>query len=137
MSSFARAGWFNCISITSNSGYDTASFWQTNFFRFMANILRVLGFLIIVVALGRWGYDCQRYGDTVYYTKTSKITVTSTVDPLFGTAVESTTTEQGYWLGLLDSAFPFGALPICGFGGALVLVGSLQVRSRRKKGLRD
>ncbi|MFM8472968.1 MAG: hypothetical protein ACKOBV_05545 [Candidatus Kapaibacterium sp.] len=103
----------------------------------MPNILRIIGLLIIVTTLGKWGFDCKRYGETVVYTKTSKISVTSTVDPLFGTAVETTSTEQGYWLGLLDSEFPFGALPICAVGAALVVAGGLMVRMRTRSGVRD
>lgn len=94
----------------------------------MSTYMRIAGIVLIVVALCRWGYDCQRYGEVVYYTKTAKIIVSKEVDALFGTTVEKTSTEQGYWLGLLDSAFPFGALPIVGVGIGLVAVGVVRNR---------
>jgi hypothetical protein len=97
----------------------------------MNMIMRIAGVLLVVLALGRWGYDCRRYGETIYYTKTAKITVSKEVDALFGTTVEKTSTEQGYWLGLLDSAFPFGALPVAGVGIGVFVVGVL--RNRKAK----
>lgn len=103
----------------------------------MAKFLRIIGLILIVGAAGRWAYDCSRYGETVFYTKTSKITVTTTVDPLFGTAVSSTTSEPGYWLGLLDSTFPFGAIPICGIGTIFFIGGSIAIRRQRKSAMRD
>jgi len=99
----------------------------------MGRILVIIGLLVTSASMGRWAYDCYRFGETVYYTKTSKIIVTTAVDPLFGTPVESTTTEPGYWLGLLDAEFPFGALPIAGAGVAIAITGVVLSRQRRKK----
>ncbi len=98
----------------------------------MGKALIALSILLIVVTIGWWAYDCNRYGETLYYTKTAKITTAKEVDPLFGTTVEKTTSEPGYWLGLLDMVPPFGALPMCGAWTVLGVAGFVMLRRSRK-----
>ena len=97
----------------------------------MAKILMTLSLLMILVTLAWWGYDCKRYGEVVYYTKTTKITTVKEVDPMFGTTIDKTTSEPGHWLGLLDIDPPYGAAPMCGLWAAVGVVGL--VINRRKK----
>ncbi len=99
----------------------------------MGKVLMIAAFLLIVLTLGKWGMDSKDYGEIVYYTKTSKLAVEKSVDPLFGTSIEKTVTTPGHWLGLLDVEFPFGALPICGACFAMGVVGFFVNRAGQKK----
>ncbi len=98
----------------------------------MSKILIVISLVAILATLGWWGYDCKRYGDILYYTKTAKMTTVKEVDPLFGTTVEKTSTEPGHWLGLLDVDPPFGAAPMCGAWAVVGVLGVIIGRRSKK-----
>ncbi|MBX7153460.1 MAG: hypothetical protein K1X91_00770 [Bacteriodetes bacterium] len=97
----------------------------------MGKILMIVAVVLIVGTLGKWGYDCNRYGEIVYYTKTTKITTVKEKDPLFGTTIDKSTSEPGYWLGLLDIEFPFGALPLCCVWSAIGVAGFIMQRKQK------
>lgn len=92
-------------------------------------LLMAAGIALIVTATAWWTVDSVRYGSPLVYSRAFKqVTVTET-DPVFGTDVQTTKTIPGPYFGLLDLGFPFGALPISGFG--VFLIGaSLLVRRR-------
>lgn len=92
----------------------------------------IFALVAILATLGKWLYDCNSYGSVLYYSKTAKQTTVTKVDPLFGQTVTETTSEPGNWLGLLDIAFPFGALPICGVWAAVGVTGFIMHKKQRK-----
>lgn len=91
--------------------------------------LRTAGIALVLTALSWWGVDSARYGAPVMYSREFKHVTVTEIDPVFGTEVQSTKTEVGPFIGLLDLSFPFGALPVMGFG-AMMIAGSFLVRRR-------
>lgn len=90
--------------------------------------LRTAGIALILTALTWWGVDSVRYGAPVMYSRDFKHVTVTEIDPVFGTEVQSTKTEPGPFIGLLDLSFPFGALPIMGMGAAMIAASFLMRR---------
>lgn len=99
----------------------------------MGKMLQIISVVLIVATLGKWGYDSYRFGDgLLIYSKDAKIVTVKEKDPLFGTEIERTTTEPGSWMGLLDIAPPFGAIPLCCVFAAVGVFGFIQQKKENK-----
>ena len=98
----------------------------------MPKILMLTSLILILLTVGKWVYDSSRYGAVVYYTKQSRIVTVKEQDPMFGTTIEKSVTENGPWFGLLDVAFPFGAVPMCGVWLCMGVTGFVLQRRKRR-----
>jgi len=95
-------------------------------------VLMTLSILVILSAATWWTIDSIDYGSPVFYSRESKAVQVTEVDPVFGTEVTVTQYQPGPWFGLLDLAFPFGALPMSAFGMVMISAsGLLRRRTRR------
>ncbi len=95
-------------------------------------ILMSLGIVVILSAVTWWTLDSIDYGAPVIYSRESKAITVTEVDPIFGTEITATEYVHGPWLGLLDLAFPFGALPMAASGMVLISASGLLRRRSRK-----
>jgi polyisoprenoid-binding protein YceI len=78
--------------------------------------LMAAGIALIITSIGWWSIDSVRFGSPLVYSRDFKQVTVTEIDPVFGTEVQTTHQEPGPFLGLLDLAFPFGALPMAALG---------------------
>lgn len=79
----------------------------------VGRLLVIVAAVLFVGTVGWWVRDSIDYGKALVLSKTAREKLVVERDPLFGQEIRRLELEPGYWLGLFDTAPPFGAVPLC------------------------
>lgn len=103
------------------------------------NIFSIVAFVLIVPLIVKWYSDSGDYGQSLIYSRDSKIIEIKKFDDLLGTEVTEMKTEEGFWLGLLpatDQVSLKAMIAVVPLGGILFVAGAfgvfMQIRKKRK-----